>query len=97
MRRGFVYILANKPAGTIYVGVTSAIASRVGQHKAGVGGAFTKRYGVKLLVHVEEYPLVTLAIQREKTLKGWPRAWKVALIEKHNPHWRDLSNELPYD
>ena len=95
MNTYFVYILASKPHGTLYIGVTNSIIDRVEQHRAGIGSAFTKRYGVHLLVWFEEFADIRDAIQREKSLKEWPRAWKVNLIERDNLHWTDLYPTLP--
>jgi putative endonuclease len=89
-----VYILASRRNGTLYVGVTSNLSKRVWQHREGLIEGFTKQYGVKLLVHYEAYSDVRAAIQREKNIKRWFRRWKLALIEKHNPEWRDLYPEL---
>jgi len=84
--RGWVYILANKRNGTLYVGVTSALRERVQQHKDKTDpDSFTARYGVTLLVYAEEHALVTAAIQRESNIKHWPRKWKLELIERVNP------------
>jgi len=91
MRRGYVYILASKRNGTLYIGVTNNLVSRVFAHKQGVASQFTKRYDVTMLVWYEEYPTVPQAIQRETSLKRWKRDWKIALIEKSNPDWDDLS------
>jgi putative endonuclease len=90
----FVYILASRRNGTLYIGITSDLLRRIGEHRAGLVPGFTARYGVKLLVHYEEYAEVRDAIQREKNLKRWNRAWKIALIEKHNSQWRDLFDDL---
>ena len=89
-----VYIMASDRNGTIYIGVTNDLAKRVYQHREGRGGGFTKRYKVKCLVHDEAYESVAAAIQRETSLKRWPRKWKLELIEKDNPQWRDLYEEL---
>ncbi|MEM8934920.1 MAG: GIY-YIG nuclease family protein [Pseudomonadota bacterium] len=89
-----VYILASKRNGTSYTGVTSDIAGRVWEHKAGVNQGFTKRYGVGRLVWYDAYDDVNAAIQREKTIKKWPRKWKLNLIETNNPDWRDLYDDL---
>lgn len=86
----YVYILASKPNGTLYIGVTNDIVRRTYQHREGVTDGFTKRYGVKRLVHVETHDRAEQAIQREKNLKLWRRDWKVALIERDNPLWEDL-------
>jgi len=86
----FVYILASKPRGTLYIGVTNDVVRRGVQHREGMAEGFTKKYGVKLLVYYEAFDEVLLAIQREKSLKRWPRAWKLNLVERLNPHWHDL-------
>ncbi|MBP6819764.1 MAG: GIY-YIG nuclease family protein [Ferrovibrio sp.] len=90
----WVYILTNKPGGTLYIGVTSDIAKRATEHRDGIVDGFSRRYNLKHLVHVEEHATMLLAIQREKTLKHWSRAWKIALIEQANPDWRDLYDDL---
>ena len=95
MRRFWVYILASKPRGTLYIGVTNAIIRRVDDHRAGTGSAFTRRYKVHSLVWFEEHADIRLAIQREKSMKEWPRAWKLNLIECDNPRWADLYPTLP--
>ena len=93
--RGYTYILASKKGGTIYCGVTSDLPRRWWEHQEGAaGGGFTARYGVKRLVWYEEFPWMIDAIKREKAIKTWPRKWKVELIEKTNPDWRDLSSHL---
>ena len=91
---GWVYILTNRPNGTLYVGVTSDLARRLWEHREGVADGFTKRYGLKRDVHVERYEDIRTAIQREKNLKHWPRAWKVRIILDANPHWDDLYDRL---
>jgi putative endonuclease len=90
MRLYYVYILASRRNGTLYIGVTSDLARRVGQHKRGDVPGFTRRYGVATLVYYETYEDVGEAIAREKQLKGWNRAWKLKLIEAGNPHWDEL-------
>ncbi|MEQ1713536.1 MAG: GIY-YIG nuclease family protein [Hyphomicrobium sp.] len=95
MRRFWVYMLASKPRGTLYIGVTNAIIRRVDDLRAGIGSAFTQRYKVHTLVRFEEHADIRLAIRREKAMKEWPRAWKVNLIECENPHWVDLYSTLP--
>src|SRR3546814_350097 len=75
--------------GTLYIGVTNDIARRIWQHRQGVGSRFARRYRVTRLVHVETHEEIARAIQREKTMKEWPRAWKVRLIERDNPEWED--------
>jgi putative endonuclease len=92
--RCYVYILASKRNGTLYVGVTSNLAGRIAAHKANAVPGFTKQYGVHMLVHVEEYTSVLEARAREHSLKRWRRAWKLELIEKDNPSWKDLSGEI---
>ena len=94
MRKGYVYILASKPYGTLYIGVTSDLRSRLRQHRIGVASTFTKKYGVTRLVYYEVHELLTSAIQRETSLKRWKRDWKIELIEKANPDWRDLDATL---
>jgi len=94
-RPGYVYILASQRNGTLYIGVTSNVEARVAQHRAGVTPGFTTRYGVHRRVRVEEYPDIRDAIQRERQLKKWRRAWKLDLIEQVNPDWTDLMPEEP--
>jgi putative endonuclease len=94
MARCYVYILASRRNGTLYIGVTSDMARRLSEHRAGTAGSFTKRYAVTLLVYCETHDDIRTAIQREKSLKKWPRAWKLKLIEDANPDWRDLSGDL---
>ncbi len=94
MKGGWVYIISNRPNGILYVGVTSNIAQRAWQHREGQVEGFTKRYGLKRLVFVERHEEIQLAIQREKTMKHWPRAWKVRLIRSVNPDWSDLYDTL---
>ena len=90
----YVYMLASKRNGTLYVGVTNDLVRRVWEHKEGIADGFTRRYGVKLLVYYEEHARIIEAIQREKTLKRWYRRWKLNAIEAFNPDWRDLWPEL---
>ena len=90
----YVYILASKKNGTLYVGVTNDVVRRVHEHKEGLAEGFTKRHGVKRLVHFEIFDFVETAIRREKTLKTWLRDWKIALIERDNPDWDDLYDGL---
>jgi len=89
-----VYILANKRNGTLYTGVTSALWNRVAAHKDGSVPGFTRKYGVKTLVWYEHHPSMEDAIRREKQLKEWKRRWKLDLIEKLNPTWKDLHEEI---
>jgi putative endonuclease len=94
MPQGHVYILASKRNGTLYIGVTTDLSARVFAHCSGTGSAFTKKYAVTQLVWYETYDMLTDAIQRETTLKHWPRKWKLELIEKSNPNWDDLYETL---
>jgi putative endonuclease len=94
MKQPAVYIMASRRNGTIYIGVTSNLPQRIWQHRAGVIGGFTKRYGCKVLVWYELHSTMAYAIAREKQLKGGPRKKKLALIEAANPTWRDLFDEL---
>ena len=86
----WVYIVTNKRYGTLYVGVTSNLARRAWEHRTGAIEGFTARYGLKRLVLAEQHETMPLAIQREKNIKHWSRAWKVELIEASNPAWADL-------
>lgn len=90
----YVYILASRKRGTLYIGVTNDIARRGWEHKQGNGSQFTDKYDVDKLVYVETFDDIAFAIQREKTLKKWPRQWKIRQIEKDNPEWRDLYDDL---
>ena len=94
MRGGWVYILTNRRNGTLYVGVTAEIARRSWEHRGATDDGFTKRYGLKRLVYAERHDDIRAAIQREKNVKHWPRAWKIALIEGQNPDWKDLYDGL---
>ena len=94
MRVFYVYILASKKNGTLYIGVTNDIARRVFEHRNGKGNSFTRRYGVFRLVYFETFPTATEAIHREKSLKKWPRQWKIDMIEKDNAEWFDLYRGL---
>lgn len=89
MKAPAIYMLASKPRGTLYIGVTSNIVQRIWQHREGLEG-FTRRYGVKTLVWYEQHQTMTSAIGREKSMKKWRRAWKLELVERSNPQWRDL-------
>ncbi len=90
----FVYIMASKPYGKLYIGVTSDLISRALQHREGLIDGFTKRYGIKMLVWFEQHGTIEAAIQRETSLKRWPRQWKIDLVERENPHWMDLFPSL---
>jgi putative endonuclease len=94
MRGGWVYILTNKPNGTLYIGVTSDIAARAWQHREAKAAGFTRRYELVRLVWCEHHETILGAIQREKNMKHWPRAWKVRLILATNPEWDDLYDTL---
>jgi putative endonuclease len=87
---GWVYIMTNRPSGTLYVGVTNDIARRAWEHRDGSGSGFTARYGLTRLVSIERHEDIETAIRREKRLKHWPRSWKLDLIETGNPGWDDL-------
>ena len=89
-KRPAVYILASERNGTLYAGLTSDLAKRVNQHKAGEVDGFTKKYGVKLLVWYRYFETMAEAIAQEKKLKNWKRDWKIQLIEQENPYWQDL-------
>ncbi len=90
MGGGWVYIMTNRPNGTLYVGVKNDIARRAYEHRTGAVPGFTKRYGLSRLVYVERHEEILPAIQREKNIKNWPRAWKIRLIHGQNPNWEDL-------
>lgn len=90
MKSYYVYILASKRNGTLYVGVTENLVRRSYQHKSDVNDGFTKKYGVHKLVYFEEFQNINDAISREKRIKKWNRQWKLELIEKMNPDWKDL-------
>jgi putative endonuclease len=90
MRGGWVYIMTNKPYGTLYIGVTSDLRRRAYEHRIGAVEGFTKRYGLTRLIHAEQYDDIRLAIQREKSLKRWRRSWKLELIAASNSGWADL-------
>jgi putative endonuclease len=94
MWRAFVYIMTNQPNGILYIGVTNDIARRAWEHREGLLDGFTRRYGLKRLVWFEPHQSIVAAIQREKTMKHWPRAWKVRLILADNPDWADLYETL---
>jgi putative endonuclease len=93
-RRYFVYILASRKHGTIYIGVTRDILRRTHEHKQKIVPGFTKQHAVDKLVYFEIFDDPTSAITREKQLKGWKRDWKIPLIETHNPEWSDLALTL---
>jgi putative endonuclease len=94
MRGGWTYIMADRYRGTIYIGVTSDIAARVWAHKERRGSKFCAKYGITRLVHAEPAPTIEEAIAREKAMKKWNRAWKIELIERANPDWDDLWEQI---
>jgi len=94
MKFYYVYILASKRNGTLYIGVTSDLKKRVHEHKNDLAEGFTKKYKIHNLVHYEQTTDAISAIQREKQLKKWNRAWKIRLIEENNPIWKDLYDDL---
>jgi putative endonuclease len=93
-KRFFVYVLANRKRGVVYVGSTGDFIRRLAEHKSKTTPGFTSTYGVIMLVYLEEYPSIVEARAREAALKRWRRAWKFMLIEKLNPDWRDLTGEV---
>jgi putative endonuclease len=90
----YVYILASRKNGTLYIGMTDDLARRVWMHREGVLSGFTKEYNVKLLVWYEQHETRESAFARERAMKKWSRAWKIELIQKMNPEWRDLYDDL---
>ena len=90
----WVYILASRQGGTLYIGVMNDLVRRVFEHREGSVPGFTRRYGIKTLVYYERHDSALAAIQREKNMKHWPREWKVDLIVSMNPDWRDLYEEI---
>ena len=94
MQQSYVYILASQYNGTLYIGLTSNLIKRIWEHKNKVVPGFTQKYNVTLLVYYEIFDDITLAAAREKRLKEWQRQWKLALIRKNNPMWKDLYYEI---
>jgi putative endonuclease len=94
MKRYFIYILASKRNGTLYIGITNDLIRRISEHKNNLIDGFTKRYSVHNLVYYEDATDIRSAIEREKLLKKWKRKWKMELIEKLNPEWKDLYQNL---
>jgi len=94
MKNYFVYILASKKNGTLYIGVTNDLVRRIDEHKNNLADGFTKKYNVKNLVYYEHTESIESAIKREKQMKEWQRSWKIELIEKDNPGWKDLSLDI---
>ena len=93
-RRFFVYILASRKHGTLYIGISGNLPERIEQHRLGAILGFTRKYSVKRLVYFEEWPDAPSALLREKQMKKWNRDWKIQLIEERNPDWADLSSLL---
>jgi len=91
---GWVYILTSRPRGTLYVGVTNDLVRRIHEHREGLAEGFTKSQGLKRLVYYERHETMPLAIQREKTIKHWPRRWKIDLVVGMNPEWVDLWEDI---
>ena len=94
MKRGWVYIMTNKPFGTLYVGVTSDLAARVWNHRSGTGSEFCKRHDLTRLVYAEELATIYEAIAREKAIEAWKRNWKLRQIIELNPDWDDLFERI---
>jgi len=94
MSGGWIYIITNRPNGTLYVGVTAYLGRRVWEHREGLAEGFTKRYGLNRLVYAERYEDIRTALQREKIMKHWPRTWKVRLILASDPDWADLYDQV---
>ena len=94
MRRFYVYILAKHRHGALYIGVTNDLVRRISEHREASVPGFTKRHRIRQLVYFEPHATAAAAIQREKTMKGWPRAWKIRTIEMMNPTWTDLYEEI---
>lgn len=92
--RFFLYILSNRRNGVLYIGATNDLVRRMNEHRSKAVPGFTRNYGVMRLVYFEEYPSILEARARERTMKRWHRAWKIALIEKANPQWDDLAEQL---
>ena len=94
MKYYYVYILASRRNGTLYIGMTDDLIRRVGEHRRGEVPGFTRTYHVHMLVYYEQGTTASAAITREKQLKKWYRKWKLALIEKENPEWKDLWDDI---
>jgi putative endonuclease len=89
-RGGYVYVMSNRPNGTLYVGVTADVLRRAYEHRVGAVAGFTQRYGLQRLVYFERHEEIVSALQREKAIKGWRLTWNVRLIQQFNPGWEDL-------
>ncbi|MGV8839626.1 MAG: GIY-YIG nuclease family protein [Bauldia sp.] len=96
MRPFFVYILASRKHGMLYVGMTDDLSNRLFQHRADLTPGFTTKYGIKTLVWFEAHETRESAFFRERRIKKWKRAWKIELIEAANPEWDDLAAHIPY-
>jgi putative endonuclease len=94
MKSFWVYILASRPRGTLYIGVTSDLIRRVFEHREGAVAGFSKQHNIKMLVYYEQHATALGAIQREKNIKHWSRDWKIKLIISMNPEWRDLYEDI---
>jgi putative endonuclease len=94
MQGGWVYIMTNGAHGTLYIGVTADLPTRVTQHREGTGSEFCRKHGLTRLVYAERHEEIVFAIARENAMKKWKRQWKLRLIREHNPDWRDLYDEL---
>lgn len=94
MNNAYVYILASRPRGALYIRITNNLVRRVWEHKSGFGSSFVRRYYIYRLVWFEQHDLITMAIQREKSIKRWRRAQKFSVVEACNPDWRDLYPEI---
>ena len=94
MNSYYVYIMASRQNGTLYIGVTNNLVRRVYEHKNDLVEGFTKKYGVHRLVYYEQYQDITLAVQREKQMKKWNRQWKINRIQEQNPDWKDLYDAI---
>lgn len=92
----YVYILANRPHGAIYMGSARDLRNRIDQHRAGIRGSHTEKYNIRTLVYFEVFDEVMDAVHRERRLKRWLRKWKEELIGKVNPEWRDISDQIPF-
>lgn len=90
----WVYIMASRPRGTLYVGMTNDLRGRVWEHREGVVDGFTKTYGVTMLVYFEQHDSLQSALERERRIKRWARSWKIDLIRSRNPDWRDLFDDF---
>jgi putative endonuclease len=97
MKESYVYILASKRNGTLYIGVTTNLEKRIEEHRLKTRKSFTQKYNVYMLVHYEIYFDIQTAIEREKRIKKWNRLWKLRLIEERNPDWNDLFTGFPLD